>query len=47
MLETLQALAAFAVAGLLMLAFLPLWPFGIWAMIEWQRAEIAPDLPLA
>ena len=42
--ETLQAIGIFLGAVLMSLLFLPLWPFGIGAFIEWQRIEIAPGL---
>lgn len=45
--EIVQALLAFAVAGAITLLFLPLWPLGIWAMLEWHRAGAAPDIGFA
>ena len=44
MLETLQAIGVFLGAILLGLLFLPLWPFGIGAFIEWQRTPMGPNL---
>jgi hypothetical protein len=42
--EFLEALAAFAIAFGLALLFLPLWPLGIRAFIEWQCTPPAPGL---
>jgi hypothetical protein len=39
----LAALAAILVSALITLAFLPLWPLGIWAFIDWHRTPPAPD----